>query len=293
MRCPARIGRYEIRSQLGSGGAAEVLLGVATRPDGTVEEVAIKRPLPERADDPLAADVARAEAKLLSCIRHRNVVHMIELIDGIPPSLVLERLQGRTLAEIATKLPFELALALAAKAAAGLAAIHAAVDTDGVPLEAVHRDISPDNVFVTTDGIIKLFDFNVAFSRGHTSAPAAGALQGRIGYMSPEQARSETVDGRADVFSLAALTWELVAGERLFWRGNTLATLRALIDESIPRLGDRRVDVPSALDALLAEALSRTIADRPSAVVFEQRLRQLLPIADEPARHADLAALAR
>ena len=293
MRLPARIGRYEIRSQLGTGGAAEVLLGTATRADATIEEVAIKRPLPERADDPLAAEAARAEARLLSRLRHRNIVRMIDFIDGTPPALVLERLRGRTLAELDQRLPRELALELSAQAAAGLAAIHAAVDDADAPLEAVHRDVSPDNVFVTEDGTIKLFDFNVAFTKGRTSAPAAGALQGRIAYMSPEQARSEPVDGRADVFALAVITWELLAAARLFWRGNTLATMRAVIDDPIPRILDRCPDVPAALDALLSDALSRTIATRPQATAFEEGLRALLPQHGEAARCAALAALAR
>jgi serine/threonine protein kinase len=297
MRWPPRIGRWEIRGSLGAGATAEVLLGEAVEADGVVQ-AAIKRPPAERIDDPTAVEMLRAEGRALGRVHHPNVVALIELVEGPPPALVLERLRGGTLAELAAPAEVALAVEVGAQAAAALAAVHAAVDEAGAPLELVHRDVAPDNLFVTEAGAIKLFDFNVAFFRGRTAAPAPGALQGRIAYMAPEQARSEPVDGSADVFALGVVLWEGVVGERLLWRGNTLATLRAVIDEPIARAGARRGDVPAALDELIAAMLDRDRRRRPRAAEVAERLRALPHGAgagdgDGDGARATLAALAR
>jgi serine/threonine protein kinase len=290
VRWPARIGRWEVRGLLGSGGTAEVLLGV----DGA-EEVALKRPIAERALDPIGMELIRAEARVLARVAHPNVIRLVELIEGEPPVLALERLRGDTLAELGARGDLALALEVGVQAADALAAVHSACDPAGAPLEAVHRDVSPENLFITDEGTLRLFDFNVAFVRGHTEAPAPGAMQGRIAYMAPEQARSEPVDARADVFSLGVVLWELIVDERLFWRGNVLATLRAVVEEPIPTMQARRspLDVELAeLDVLVGAMLSRQSAARPSAGEVSARLRALQRSPREEARSA-LAALAR
>ena len=158
---------------------------------------------------------------------------------------------------------------IVAQAAAGLDAVHTAADERG-PLFIVHRDVSPENLFVCEDQRVKVFDFNIALFRDHAEPAVRGALQGRVAYMAPEQARGEPVASSADVFSLGVVAWELFAGARLFWRGNTPATLRALCDhdEPIPRLASRRALPPELhqLDELVARMLDRTPSARPTAV---------------------------
>src|SRR5262249_30486484 len=150
VRWPARIGRYEVRGRLAMGGTSEVLLGAHVREDGSVDEGAIKRPLAEQALDPAAIERIRAEARLLARARHENVVRFLELVDGETPALVLERLRGRTLGaalEAGATVPWPLAVEIAAQTAAALEALHGAVDEAG-PLGAVHRDVSPENLFL-------------------------------------------------------------------------------------------------------------------------------------------------
>ena len=286
MRWPARIGRWDVKHLLGSGGVAEVLLGVDPI---TGEEAALKRCVAERANDPVQAAALRLEARLLGRLHHPNVVKIVELIDGPAPAIALERLTGCMLSaalgaetQNATPARFEpldvgIAIEVAAQAAAALVAVHGAVDESLRALEAVHRDVSPDNLFLTVDGTVKLFDFNVSFLRGHTEAPAPGALQGRVAYMAPEQARGEHVSGHADVFSLGVVLWEAVVGERLFWRGTTMATLHALLHEPVRRAAERRAAVPRALDDLIASTLHPDPLQRPSALELERHLRAFEP----------------
>lgn len=282
---------------LGAGGVAEVLGGCAA--DGPAEgriAVALKRVAPEQARHPemgpLLVGALRAEGQLLGRLRHPNVVALIEQIDE-PPVLVLERLVGRTLSELVGQgaLPIDLALELGAQAAAALAAVHALCDDEGRGLCAVHCDVSPDNLFVTDEGCLKLFDFGVASYRG-CAATGSGALKGRVAYMAPEQAKGEQVDGSADVFALGTVIWELLVGRRLFWRGNTLASLRALLDEPIPLVtAEARAPVPPAVAALLPAMLARDPGQRPGAAEIERGLRALLP--PDATRLASLAARAR
>ncbi|MEO6953955.1 MAG: serine/threonine-protein kinase [Polyangia bacterium] len=286
MRWPGRIGRWDVKQLLGSGGVAEVLLGVDP---ASGEQAALKRCVAERADDPVQAAALRVEAYLLGRLHHPNVVQLVELIDGPAPVVALERLHGCTLgvvlgAESPNAVPerFEpldlrIAIEIAAQAAAALVAVHGAVDESLHALEAVHRDVSPENLFVTVAGIVKLFDFNVSFLRGHTEAPVPGAMQGRVAYMAPEQARGEHVTGHADVFSLGVVLWETVVGERLFWRGNKMATLHALLHEPVRRASERRAVIPRALDDLLVSMLDVDPLRRPSALELERHLRALEP----------------
>ena len=284
---------------LGVGRVAEVLLGVDP---ASGEEAALKRGVAERAEDPVQAAALRHEARLLARLHHPNVVRLIELVDGPAPVLALERLRGCVVSEALGAEPqaalparFEpldipIAIELVAQAAAALVSVHGAVDESRSALEAVHRDVSPDNLFLTLDGTVKLFDFNVSFLRGHTEAPAPGALQGRVAYMAPEQARGEAVTGHADVFSLGVVLWEAVVGERLFWRGNTMATLHALLEEPARQARDRRPVVPAALDELITTALRPDPLQRPSALELERHLRALEPT--DQALRARLASIA-
>ena len=289
MQRPSHIARWVITDQLGAGGVAEVLLGRSDRPSDP-PEVAIKRPLPERRNDASYRAMIAAEARILGRIQHPNVVRAIEFLDIDPPALVLERMHGRTLGQILGEdpptLPAALVLDIGTQAAEALAAVHAATDEDGQPLGVVHCDVSPENLFITTEGTVKLFDFNVSSVRG--LEPAPGTLRGRIAYMAPEQARSERLEARADVFSLAVVLWELLAGERLFWRGNTLASLRAVCEDTVPGLETRCRALPDGLAELVSAALSRDVFDRPDAATMARRLAALHTV--DP-QHRDVAAL--
>jgi serine/threonine protein kinase len=152
----------------------------------------------------------------------------------------------------------------------------------------VHRDVSPENLFVGEDGVVRLFDFNVASFRGRMDESTRGTMQGRIAYMAPEQARSEPTTGSADVFSLGVVAWELFADERLFWRNNMPGTLRALVEDPIPPLITRHA-VPTQLDELVARMLDRTPAARPTAIEISHALATLAPTVSVRGRLGRLA----
>src|SRR5439155_10107997 len=138
---------------------------------------------------------------------------------------------------------------------------HELADEDGTPLGVVHRDVSPQNLFLTTEGVVKLLDFGVARVATST-ATEAGEVKGKHAYMPPEQLRGQAIDRRADLFAVGVCAWELVAARRLFRRDTDFLTFEAIISEPIPRLIEVRADVPQALDQAVMRALERDVTAR-------------------------------
>src|SRR6185369_4935481 len=139
---------------------------------------------------------------------------------------------------------------------AGLHHAHGVSDAEGHPLGLVHRDVSPKNILVSFEGGVKVIDFGIARAMGRISQTNTGGMKGTIGYMSPEQAKSEPIDRRADVFSCGVVLWESLCGKRLFRKDNDLATMRALIYDPIPR-PSTVVKVPPMLEQITMKALNR------------------------------------
>jgi serine/threonine-protein kinase len=266
---PARIGRYEVLGRLGAGGMAEVLLCRLAGASGFERLVTLKRVLPSLAHQPGFTSMFLDEARIVASIRHANVVQVFELLDeGGELCIVMEYLEGESLASLRASLrgsarPFPPALAcwILAEAAAGLHAAHQLTGPDGRSLEIIHRDLSPQNIFVTYDGAVKLLDFGIAHSRGRITQTESGTIKGKLEYMSPEQATGRELDARSDLFSLGVVLWELVTGRSLFKRPSMLAVARAIVEEPIPP-PSRLCEVPPELDAVCLRALSRNAAER-------------------------------
>jgi serine/threonine protein kinase len=265
-----RVGRYEVVCRLARGGMAEILLGRLTGPSGFERTVVIKRILPAYTEEQSFVDMFLDEARIAARIHHPNVVQHQELgQDGEQLYLVMEYLDGESLASVqrrsrsrAAPLSHVEAIHIVASAAAGLHAAHEMTDHEGEALGIVHRDISPQNLFVTYRGGVKVMDFGIAKASDRITTTEAGSLKGKIRYMSPEQARGERLDRRSDLFSLGIVLYEITTGHALFRRRTPLASLRAVQDGPIPPPSTIVPDYPAALEAIVMRALARDRDER-------------------------------
>ena len=272
------IGRYEIRYHVASGGMASVFLARAVGPAGFTRPVALKRMHPHLARRREFALMFLDEARIAARINHPNVcaIHdfgeddgayfiAMEYLAGVPlirlmNALLREERARRSRSDDPTW--FALAARIIADAASGLHAAHELKDESGQPMLVVHRDVSPQNLFITFDGAVKVVDFGIALARDRFQETQTGTLKGKLGYMAPEQAASGPVDRRADVWALGVCLWEMLVGARLFHRNSPMETLKAVGEEAIPTPSSRRASVPKELDAIVMRALARAPADR-------------------------------
>ena len=259
-----RLGRFQIIGRLATGGMAEVYLALSGELPGYRTLLVVKRILPHLASNRQFIGMFLDEARLAALLDHPNVVRIIEVgHDGEEYFLAMELVQGKPLSAVLRKATRErrppspaLAAYVIAQAASGLGYAHALTDGDGRPLGVVHRDVSPQNILLSFEGAVKLIDFGVARAFGRVAHTSPGGLKGKIEYMSPEQASAEEVDHRADVFALGVVLWEVLTGRRLYRRETELATMRAILDDPIPRPSEV-ADVPPELDAVVMRALRK------------------------------------
>jgi serine/threonine protein kinase len=219
-----RLGRYVLFDAIARGGMATVHFGRLSGPVGFSRTVAIKRLHANFATDPEFVAMFLDEARLAGRIRHPNVVPTLDVVaTGGEVFIVLEYVSGESLAKLwrahhARKeiIPIPFSLAIMANALHGLHAAHEVTDEQGEPLGIVHRDVSPQNVIVGTDGIARVLDFGVAKAAGRLQETGdSGALKGKIAYMAPEQITGGTVSRQTDVYAASVVLWELLTGRRL------------------------------------------------------------------------------
>jgi serine/threonine-protein kinase len=282
----SRLGDSELLLRIGRGGMATVW--VARERASRAEEdrlVAVKAMLPDLAEEPEFVRMFLDEVRLVRAIRHPNVVIVYDVgeHEGIM-WMSMEWVEGESLHTVIAEagkrraIPPEMAVKIIADAAAGLHAAHELKDEHGALRGVVHRDISPHNILIGTNGVVKLVDFGVAKAVGRVSeATRAGQLKGKFGYMSPEQARGRPIDRRSDVFALGIVLFELTTSRRLF-RGETdIETLKLVISSRIPRPSSFDPTYPLELERIVMKALDRDPAQRyQTAFEFERDLRTYL-----------------
>src|SRR5262249_14944079 len=202
---------------------AEIFRGKAVAAGGFEKPVAIKRILPHLSQDKRFVELLIAEAKVLSLLKHRNIVQIFDvgLGDDRQYFLVMEFVDGKDLGAVQRalearrrRLAFDLVLHIGAEMCEALEHAHTARAPGGNPVSLVHRDVSPSNVLLSRAGEVKLTDFGIA--KRAEQETQSGAVRGKFAYISPEQARNEPLDPRSDVFSVAILLWELICNRRLF-----------------------------------------------------------------------------
>ncbi|HSD91138.1 MAG TPA: protein kinase [Kofleriaceae bacterium] len=276
--------RYELLDRIGVGGMAEIFRGKAVAAGGFEKPVAIKRILPHLSQDRRFVELLIAEAKVLSLLKHRNIVQIFDvgLGDDGQYFLVMEYVDGKDLGAVQRaletkrrRMPFDLALHIGAEICEALEHAHVSRGPDGKPMSLVHRDVSPSNVLLSRAGEVKLTDFGIA-KRAESDATQGGAVRGKFAYISPEQARNEALDPRSDVFSVGILMWELCCNRRLFSGLDDLAALRAVREPNVKRPSELDSRLPPELDQILLTALARDKHRRyPSCGQLGQKLRSL------------------
>jgi eukaryotic-like serine/threonine-protein kinase len=261
--------RYELLERIGAGGMAEIFRGKAVAAGGFEKPVAIKRILPHLSQDRRFVEALIAEAKILSQLRHRNIVQIFDvgLGDDGQYFLVMEFVDGMDLGNVQRgletrrkRLPLDLVLHIGAEICEALQHAHAAPAPDGQPMRLVHRDVSPSNVLISRSGEVKLTDFGIA-KRPEEQTGQHG-VRGKFAYISPEQAENRHVDARSDVFSVGVLLYELALGSRLYSQLSDLDALKAVRLGSIPPPREIDPGLPNDVENILVSALSREPAER-------------------------------
>jgi serine/threonine-protein kinase len=257
------IGRYRLIAELATGGMGVVYLAVVSGPSGFSKLFVVKELKASLSDDPDFLGMFLDEARLAARLSHPNIVQTMEVNqDADRNYLVMEYLEGqplhRTLSRVQRGLfPVNLHAKVLCEVLAGLHYAHELADYDGRALEVVHRDVSPQNVFLTYDGQVKLVDFGIAKAGGATQQTRAGVLKGKLGYMAPEQARGRPVDRRADVYSVGVMLWEALAGRRMWDKGTTdIAILSAVISGELPNVRQFAPAAPPELVRIAEKAIA-------------------------------------
>jgi serine/threonine protein kinase len=274
--------RYDVLDRIAVGGMAEVFLAKAYGAHGFEKTLAIKRILPELASDPEFAARFIAEAKVAVKLSHANVVQVFDF-GRIGESLfiAMEYVDGLDLAALLKKykdddrhIPLPAALHIAIEIIRGLDFAH--------QHNVVHRDVSPSNILISRAGEVKLGDFGIAVAASPYRANRGTGprkVMGKWRYMSPEQARGDTLDTRSDLFSAASVMFELFTGVKLFPGDEAEDIIKNIESMPIPKSTAIRPNLPSRLDEILAGPLSRKPIDRPGRPAIV--LRQLIELSYE------------
>jgi serine/threonine-protein kinase len=266
---PRVVGRYTLFGEIASGGMATVHLGRLQATAGFSRTVAIKRMHPQFAKDPEFLSMALDEARLAARVQHPNVVsvHDVVALEG-EMLLVMEYIAGEALSKLLRNArlagevgaPARIASAIVGGALHGLHAAHEARSERGVPLGIVHRDVSPQNILVGSDGVARVVDFGVAKAANRLQTTREGQVKGKLSYMSPEQLRQGAVDRRADIYAAAVVLWETLTGQRLYGAEDPGAVVTEILFGTVRPPSELAPDIPAALD----EIVMRGLAPEPS-----------------------------
>lgn len=276
--------KYRPIAELGRGGMATVFLAFVHGPGGFSKLQVVKRLRPALAADPEFLQMFLDEARLAARINHPHVVQTNEVgFDGQHYFIAMEYLDGQPLEAITRRahehggVPIDLHLRILADTLAGLHFAHELKDFDGTPLNVVHRDVSPHNVFVTYEGTVKVLDFGIAKAADSSSETRTGILKGKCAYMAVEQFGGADVDRRADVFAVGVMAWQAATGRRL-WKGLSDADIFArLANGDVPSPQSVSPDISDELNAIIMKALAREPEDRyASAAEFQSVLEDYL-----------------
>ncbi|MGI5861045.1 MAG: protein kinase domain-containing protein [Myxococcales bacterium] len=262
---PTNMGKYRLLERIGRGGMAEVLLAQVEGPAGFQKKLAIKRILPTYARDHEFVRMFLDEARLAALLNHPNIVQIFELGEHEGTYYVaMEYVDGMSLRALCRRaaivrrpIPVPHAAKIISLVCEGLAYAHA-LCLEGRPLELVHRDISPENILVSASGAVKIVDFGVAKAAICSSHTQGGTLKGKVRYMAPEQIRCDPIDGRADVFALGVVFYELVTGMLPFQGDGTVAVMEAILSKAPIPVDRLRPDCPPAIARIISQALEKS-----------------------------------
>lgn len=278
-----KFGRYELLHKLAAGGMAEIFLARQWGQAGFFRDVVIKRLFPHFAENDRALRMFQDEARLLAELSHPNIPQVFDLgyADGYW-YLAMEHVGGFSLADVcraAAKInkpmPLIVAISIASQICAALHHSHERLDREGRALRIVHRDVTPHNVMISGDGVIKVLDFGVAQTAARVDTDA-GVVRGTYAYMAPEQVRGRPLDKRADVFALGVILYELTTGRRLY-RGSDVQVMTEIVEHDVASPRTLLPNYPPELESIVLKALARDRGARtPSTAHFSLALDQFL-----------------
>jgi serine/threonine protein kinase len=249
---------------------ASIHIGRLLGPVGFSRTVAIKRMHEHYARDPEFVAMFLDEARIAARIRHPNVVSTLDVV-AIENEifLVMDYIQGESLASLLKllkvrqqRIPLPILSKIVSEVLMGLHAAHEAHNEQGEPLLIVHRDISPHNILIGTDGVARVLDFGIAKAVGRMAQTREGQIKGKLQYMAPEQINGKPASRTADIYAVGIVLWEAVSGRRLFKAENDVEAMYQILEQEPERLLAIAPDTPPALDELVARALQKNPADR-------------------------------
>lgn len=294
------VGQCHIIAELGQGGMANVYLAVTHGPAGVKKLVVLKALRNELASEPEALAMFLDEARLAAQLNHPNVVQTYEIgVHGDRRVMVLEYLEGQPLSRVVREcqrvgspLPLAYALHITIAALEGLHYVHELKSYDGKPLQLVHRDVSPQNVFVTYDGRVKLLDFGIAKATTSSTHTAIGTMKGKLAYMAPEQMSGTTIDRRADLYAVGCMLWAFATGEKL-WQGVPDAQiLGRVLKGDIPNLLEKRPDCDPELARIVQKAIAPDPDQRyPTALALQSDLERFCELRGLSVKQKDIGKL--
>ena len=265
-----QVGRYRFVDRLAVGGMAEVFVAIAHGAEGFEKPVVIKRLLPELAQMTRFQQMFLDEAHIMLSLQHGNIVQILDMgrMEGVP-FLALEYVDGRDLRTVLrraedalTPMPHGLIAYIASEVCRALDYAHRKTDDQGRPLNIVHRDVNPANIFLSHEGAVKVGDFGLAKARDNLDQSDAGIIKGKFAYLSPEQAFGSPIDHRSDIFALGVTLYEMTCGRRPFEADTDV--------EVVMRIREVRYDPPSQvvrgfnpdLEMVIERAMAKDPADR-------------------------------
>ena len=266
---PQKFGKYQLLDKIATGGMAELYRAKLTGAEGFEKLIAIKKTLPHLSGEGELVKAFIDEAKLAALLQHENIVQIYDFgsMEG-EYFIAMEYLFGKDLRTITKKasvrnMPFGLEniLYIASRICAGLDYSHNLNDLQGKPLNIIHRDVNPQNIFITYQGQVKIIDFGIAKAASHNTTTHEGLIKGKLAYMSPEQANGEVIDHRSDIFSLGIILYELLAGKRMF-EGEALQIYPKVREADYEPPEEVITNVPAKLYDILHRALAKERDDR-------------------------------
>jgi len=280
-----QFGQYILKEHIATGGMAEVFKARMMGMEGFQKTVAIKRILPHLTDNDEFVTMFVDEAKLAAQLNHNNIIHIYDL-GKIERSyyIAMEYIEGLDLRSLVKQCrdreahpPIPISLHIATMLASALDYAHKKQDFEDRDLGLVHRDVSPQNVLISNDGDIKLCDFGIAKAASKASHTRAGALKGKLQYMSPEQAWGKSLDHRSDIFSLGLVLYELLTGTKVFAGDSELSILEQVRNPNVIPPSDLNSDIPEDVEKVVLKALESDPADRyQSARDFQKDLEAVM-----------------
>ena len=293
-----RVGRYRILSELGRGGMSNVYLAVARGPGGVNKLVVLKALLPDLSTEPYALAMFLDEARLAAQLNHPNVVQTYEVgTESDRHVIVMEYLEGQSLSatvrraeQLGSPLSLALHLRIVISVLEGLHYAHELKAYDGAPLLLVHRDISPQNVFVTYDGQVKVLDFGIAKATSSSTHTATGVVKGKIAYMAPEQIIGDQVDRRADVYSVGCMLWAAACNRKLWKDIPDVHIMRRVINGDVPTPQSVNPGCDDELNRIVMKALANDPSQRyQTALELQQDLEQYVDRHGPTIKQKDIA----